>query len=136
MTSAAPGRSLSNPMLAPAGPSAAARPGGARLPGVVGERVRRVTLAAIGLLVVLNGADVVTTRLLLAHRAAEANPLSSLLLAGQSLLWVKLAILAVLGLKIIRSRPRLGIMGVACFAAGIYATAVLSNLLVLHLAAS
>lgn len=107
-----------------------------RLSGVVGDRVRVVTLLAIGALVVFNGADVVTTHMLLAHRAVEANPLSSLLLATQSLLWVKLAILGVLGLKVVHSRPRLGVMGAACFAAGIYATAVISNLLVLHLAAA
>jgi hypothetical protein len=101
-----------------------------------GERVQTVTLVAIGLLAVLNGADVVTTHLLLAHAAVEANPLSSFLLANQSLLWIKLALLALLGLKVVYSRPRLGVMAVACFAAGIYATAVLSNLLVLHLAAN
>ena len=105
-----------------------------RLSGPVGERVRTVTLVAIGLLVVLNGADVVTTHMLLAHRGIEANPLSSLLLASRSLLWVKLGILALIGLKVVYSRPRLGVMGAACFAAGIYATAVLSNLFVLHLA--
>jgi hypothetical protein len=99
-------------------------------------RVRAVTLAALVVLAFLNGADVVTTHLLLGHRGVEANPLSSLLLASQSLLWVKLGILGLLGLKVLNSRPRLGVMGVACFAAGIYATAVLSNLLVLHLATS
>ena len=103
------------------------------LSGAVAARARTVTLIAIGALVVLNGADVVTTHLLLAHRAVEANPLSSLLLASQSLLWVKLALLFALGVKVLNSRPRLGVMGATCFAAGIYATAVLSNLLVLHL---
>lgn len=104
--------------------------------GVVAARVRLVTLVAIAALVVLNGADVVTTHMLLAHRGVEANPLSSLLLASSSLLWVKLALLLLLGAKVLNSRPRLGVMGAACFAAGIYATAVLSNLLVLHLALS
>lgn len=110
--------------------------GASRLSGVVGDRVRVVTMLALAALVLLNGADVVTTHMLLAHRAVEANPLSSLLLASQSLLWVKLGILAVLGLKVVSSRPRIGIMAAACFAAGIYATAVISNLLVLHLAVS
>ena len=108
--------------------------GSGPLPGAVGERVRTVTLFAIGLLALLNGADVVTTHLLLAHRGVEANPLSAFLLSSQSLLWVKLGILAVLGLKVVYSRPRLAVMGATCFAAGIYATAVISNLLVLHLA--
>lgn len=107
-----------------------------RLSGVIGDRVRVVTLLAIGALVVFNGADVVTTHMLLTRSGVEANPLSSLLLATQSLLWVKLAILALLGLKVVYSRPRLGVMAAACFAAGIYATAVISNLLVLHLAVS
>jgi len=108
---------------------------GSQLSGALAAHVRAVTLAALVSLAFLNGADVVTTHLLLAHRGVEANPLSSLLLASQSLLWVKLGILALLGLKVLNSRPRLGVMGAACFAAGIYATAVLSNLLVLHLAA-
>lgn len=106
------------------------------LSGSVATRVHWVTLVAVGALAVLNGADVVTTHMLLAHRAVEANPLSSILLASQSLLWVKLALLTLLGFKVINGRPRLGVMGAACFATGIYATAVLSNLLVIHLAAS
>jgi hypothetical protein len=109
---------------------------GRQLSGVLAARVRAVTLGALVVLALLNGADVVTTHLLLGHRGVEANPLSALLLASQSLLWVKLGILGVLGLKVLNSRPRLGVMGAACFAAGIYATAVLSNLLVLHLASS
>ncbi len=99
-------------------------------------RVRAVTLAAIVALAALNVADVVTTRLLIGHRGIEANPLASLLLSSRDLLWVKLALILALALKVVRSRPRLGVMGAACFAAGIYATAVLSNLLVLHAASA
>lgn len=97
-------------------------------------RVRTVTLAAVVVLAALNVADVVTTQLLLGHRGIEANPLAGLLLASRDLLWVKLALILALALKVVRGRPRLGVMGAACFAAGIYATAVLSNLLVLHAA--
>jgi hypothetical protein len=129
-------------VLAPSIPGGIAEPsdgvllsGRSELSGALAVRVRAVTLAALVALAFLNGADIVTTHLLLGHRGVEANPLSSLLLASQSLLWVKLGILALLGLKVLNSRPRLGVMGAACFAAGIYATAVLSNLLVLHLAA-
>ena len=117
------------------GPAGVGERTGRWLSGAVATRVHWATLVAIGALAVLNGADVVTTHMLLAHRAVEANPLSSILLASQSLLWVKLALLTLLGFKVIKSRPRLGVMGATCFAAGIYATAVLSNLLVLHLAA-
>jgi hypothetical protein len=106
------------------------------LSGPIAERVRTVTLLAIGALVVLNGADVVTTHMLLQHSGVEADPLSALLLASRSLLWAKLIVLGLLGVKVIHSRPRLGVMGAACFAAGIYATAVLSNILVLHIATS
>jgi hypothetical protein len=123
---------------------AAAGPVGGALRGAVAEdgdgrrleRVRAVTLGAVGLLAALNVADVVTTHLLISHRGVEANPLASILLTSQTLLWVKLAIVGLLGLRVLRSRPRLGLMGAACFASGIYATAVLSNLLVLHLATS
>ena len=119
----------------PLGPSQTGEPTGrSRLSGAIAARVRMVTLLAVGALIVLNGADVVTTHILLAHRAVETNPLSSVLMTSSSLLWVKLAILFVLGAKVLNSRPRLGVMGATCFAAGIYATAVLSNLLVLHLA--
>jgi hypothetical protein len=129
--------------LAPGAPDriaerSAERPSTGRfeLSGPLGARVRAVTLAAVGVLAVLNVADVVTTHMLISHRGVEANPLSSLLLASQSLLWAKLGILAVLGVRVLHSRPRLGVMGASCFAAGIYATAVLSNLLVLHLASA
>jgi hypothetical protein len=112
------------------------RAGGSRLTGRDAVRVRTVTLIAVAALVVLNGADVVTTHLVMAHRGVEANPLSSFLLGSASLLWVKLALLFLLGAKVLNSRPRLGVMAATCFAAGIYATAVLSNILVLHLALS
>jgi hypothetical protein len=69
----------------------------------------------------------------LAHGAVEANPLSSVLLASASLLWVKLAILGVLGVTVIRHRPRLGVMAVVFVTLGMYATAVLSNVLILNI---
>ena len=97
------------------------------------ERLRLITLIGVGALIVLNGADVVTTHLLLAHGAQEANPLSSVLLASSSLFWVKLAVLAALGVMVIRHRPRFGVMAVVFVTLGMYATAVLSNLLILHL---
>jgi hypothetical protein len=81
----------------------------------------------------LNGADVVTTHMLLAHGAVEANPLSSVLLASASLLWVKLAVLGALGAMVIRRPPRFGVMAVVCVTLGMYATAVLSNLLILNM---
>ncbi len=96
-------------------------------------RLRLVTLVGVGGLIVLNGADVVTTHLLLAHGAVEANPLSSVLLASASLLWVKLVILGALGVMVIRHIPRFGVIAVVFVTLGMYATAVLSNLLILNL---
>jgi hypothetical protein len=97
------------------------------------DRLRLITLLGVGALIVLNGADVVTTHLLLARGAQEANPLSSLLLASSSLLWVKLVILGALGVMVIRRRPRFGVMAGVFITLGMYATAVLSNLLILRL---
>ncbi len=97
------------------------------------DRLRLITLGGVGALIVLNGADVVTTHLLLTHGAQEANPLSAVLLASASLLWVKLAILGALGVMVIKHRPRFGVMAAVFVTLGMYATAVLSNLLVLRL---
>jgi len=46
---------------------------------------------------------------------------------------VKLAILGALGVMVIRHRPRFGVMAAVFITLGMYATAVLSNLLVLRL---
>ena len=47
--------------------------------------------------------------------------------------WVKLAILGALGAVVIRHRPRFGVMAAVFVTLGIYAPAVLSNLLILNL---
>ncbi len=120
-----------------AGPSIDASPvteSSTAVSDVAASRIRIVTLVALGALAMLNIADVATTHMLLAHRAIEANPLAQLLLSSQNILWVKLCIVALLIARVARSRGRLGTMAATCFAAGIYATAVLSNLLVLHAA--
>lgn len=98
-------------------------------------RVRSVTLVAVLALAVLNVADVLTTRLILAHGAVEADPLSALLLQGGALLWAKVLILAALFVAVLTRRPRVGVMALACGAAGMYATAVVSNLLILRMVA-
>jgi hypothetical protein len=97
------------------------------------KKFRQITLIALALLIILNGADVITTRLLLAHGAQEANPLSGVLLASASLLWVKLAILGTLGALVIKSRGKFGIMVTSLVVVGMYATAILSNLLLLRM---
>ncbi|HZU73205.1 MAG TPA: DUF5658 family protein [Acidimicrobiales bacterium] len=85
------------------------------------------------LLTALNAADYVTTRMLLARSGSEANPLAGALLGDGRLLWVKMGLLALFGIMVLGLRARLGILALAWFAAGLYATAVLSNVLLLRL---
>jgi hypothetical protein len=92
-----------------------------------------MTVAALALLVVLSGADVATTHLLLARGAVEANPLAGLLIAKSALLWAKLGIIAVLGVFVLQGRPRIGVMAGAWLVCGLYAAAVLSNILILRM---
>jgi len=104
--------------------------------GVQGRNVRRLAIVGVVLLAFLNSADVVTTRLLLTHAAAgavEANPVAKALLASGSLLWVKLAIIAALGIAALRDRPKLGLLVGIWFTAGLYGAAVLSNILLLRM---
>lgn len=95
--------------------------------------VRKLTVVAIVLIALLNGADVLTTRLVIARSGVEANPLAGVLLSNGALLWVKLIIVALAALVAVRIAPRLGVLLMAWFVAGVYATAVLSNVLILRL---
>jgi hypothetical protein len=98
-------------------------------------RVRQLTLAAFVVLAALNVADVLTTRMVLAHHvASEANPLAGALLGNGTILWVKLFCVLALALSTLkRSRPRVGMLLGAWVAVGLYAAAVLSNVLILRL---
>jgi len=101
------------------------------------RHVRSLTLAAIATLAVLNGADVVSTHLLLLHHVAmEANPLAGVLLGHGSLLWAKLIAVGALGVSVLHRAPRMGVMVGAWIAVGMYAAAVLSNVLILRLLAT
>jgi hypothetical protein len=92
-----------------------------------------LTIVALGLIAVLNGADDVTTRLLTARKAVEANPLAGFLLSNGNLLWVKLGLVAVLGAVAARVPPKLGVLVMSWAVLGLYAAAVLSNVLILRL---
>lgn len=100
-------------------------------------RIKRFSVVGVVLLALLNAADAVTTKLLLQHvpagSAHEANPLAGLFLGGQDLLMVKLAIVALLGMAVLRDRPRLGLLIGVSVVTGFYLTAVLSNLLILRM---
>ncbi|HUY06460.1 MAG TPA: DUF5658 family protein [Acidimicrobiales bacterium] len=100
------------------------------------RRIRQMTIAGVIVLAVLNGADAVTTRLVLNHAtsgAVEANPLAGILLAAGTLLYVKLTIVAVLGLAALWDRPRLGFLIGIWLVTGMYAAAVLSNVMLLRM---
>src|SRR5579862_1841426 len=97
------------------------------------RHVRALTIAALCGIAVLNGADVITTKALLRRSAVEANPLASLLLSNGSLLFVKLGIIAALGVVAIRVPPKLGVLVVSWAVLGLYAAAVLSNVLILRI---
>ena len=100
------------------------------------RNIRRIAVAAVIILAFLNAADTVTTKLLLEHAPAgaiEANPLAGLLLANGSLLLVKFAIIAALGVAVLWDRPRLGLTVGLSGACGLYFAAVTSNILLLRM---
>lgn len=106
--------------------------------GLAGVRLKQVAMAGIVILALLNAADAVTTNLVLRGLpagATEANPLANVLLAGGTprLLLAKMVIIALLGMSILRRRPRLGITIGVWLACGLYVTAVLSNILILRM---
>lgn len=95
--------------------------------------VRTLTIIAICLVAVLNIGDVITTHLVIARQGVEANPLAGALLSNGALLWVKLGLVALAALGAVRNPPRVGVLLLSWFVAGVYATAVLSNALLLRL---
>lgn len=106
--------------------------------GPAGVRLKLVALAGIVILAVLNAADAVSTNVVLRALPAgakEANPLANVLLAGGTprLLLAKMLIIALLGVSILRHRPRLGITIGVWLACGLYVSAVLSNILILRM---
>ncbi len=95
---------------------------------------RRRIFAALVALACLNLADIVLTRLVLAHTgvAAEGNPLARLLLTDYRVELVKAAILCGLGYRIVRSRSTSQNLLCACWAAvGYYVMTVAVNAMVL-----
>jgi hypothetical protein len=96
------------------------------------REIRRISIGAVYATIVLNGMDVVSTHFLLQHGGTELNPLSALMLQDNILLPVKLGMLLAFGVSVIYHRGRLSVMAVTCGLAGLYATAVLSNVLLLR----
>lgn len=95
--------------------------------GAPKDELRRAGLVALGLLFVLNVADVVVTRLLLDRGGVELNPLADQLLASNSALLAKLAIVLLLTLHVLRQPPRLIVLCFMWLVAGVYAFVVVIN---------
>ena len=97
-------------------------------------RVRQLTLTAFVVLGLLNVGDVVTTHMVLSHHgASEANPLAAVLLGNGTIMWTKMFCVLALGLSTLkRTRPRVGMLLGAWTAVGVYAAALLSNVLILR----
>lgn len=95
---------------------------------------RRHTFAAIGLLAVLNAADIVLTRMILAHTGvrAEANPVARLLLVDFRVEMAKVLILVALGVRVVRSRAsNLNVLCLAWGVVGFYVMTVAVNAMIL-----
>lgn len=97
---------------------------------VVSERIgrddglRRAGVVAVVILGILNVADVVITRLLLARGGTELNPLADRLLASNTALVVKLGIVAMLAVQLARARPQLPVVCLAWLVVGVYSVVV------------
>ena len=89
--------------------------------------LQRAGLIALGLLLALNVTDLVLTRLLLDRGGVELNPLADHLLASNSALWVKVALVAVLAVYVIRQAPRLIVLCFMWLVVGIYVLVVVVN---------
>jgi hypothetical protein len=101
---------------------------GRRIPPLMASMA--VAVAAIA---VLNLADILTTRMVLAHTSGvEANPVASALLAGGRVGLLKAGVLLALIYRVPRRRPTVAFHAVLWFVAGFYFLTVVSNLLVLH----
>ncbi len=97
-----------------------------REPLTEGE-LRRAELVALGLLFVLNVADVVITRLLLDRGGVELNPLADRLLASNTTLVVKVGIVVALAVRALRQPPRLIVVCFIWLVVGIYVLAIALN---------
>ena len=101
---------------------------GRRIPPLLGS-----TAVAVAVIAVLNLADIVTTRIVLAHSSAtESNPLASALLSGGRVGLIKAIVLLALIVRVPRRRPTVAFHAVLWFVAGFYFLTVVSNLLVLY----
>jgi hypothetical protein len=91
--------------------------------------IRAVRLAAVAALIVLNIADLITTRMFLNRGLNEGNGLSWVLVQNGSMPWVKSAILAGLAWRALRSVPSFGATCAMWFVVGLYTMTITINCL-------
>ena len=101
---------------------------------VVMARRRRAVIVGLGVLAVLQAADVFATWALLANDGAELNPVARALIGSGGAIVVKFAIIGAL-LALVLSRPvvRMGFVCSVWAVTGIYLAVVAMNLYSLHL---
>lgn len=102
-------------------------------PGVMARR-RRAVVIGLGVLAVLQAADVFATWALLANDGAELNPVGRALIGSGGAIVVKFAIIGAL-LALVMSRPvvRMGFVCGVWAVTGIYLAVVAMNLYSLHI---
>jgi hypothetical protein len=93
--------------------------------GGAADELRTAGLTALVLLTMLNIADVVITRLLLARGGVELNPLADWLLASNAELVAKLAIVIALVAHFVRHGPRLPVVCLMWLVCGVYVCVVM-----------
>ena len=101
---------------------------------VVMSRRRRAVLWGLGVLAVLQAADVMLTWALLANDGAELNPVGRALIGSGGAIVAKFSIVAML-LALVLTRPfvRMGFVCAVWAVTGIYVAVVAMNLYSLHL---
>jgi len=93
--------------------------------------IRAARVAAVLALVLLNIADLVTTRMFLNRGLEEGNGLSWVLIQNGTMPWVKSALLLALGWRALRAAPRLGTTCAMWFVVGLYTMTIVINCLAL-----
>jgi len=91
------------------------------------EDLRPAGFVALGLLLVLNVADVVITRLLLDRGGIELNPLADHLLASNTTLLTKVLLVAALVVRLWHHPPRLVLVCFMWLTVGVYLLVVVVN---------
>jgi hypothetical protein len=91
--------------------------------------LRRARISAAVMLILLNIADLVTTRMFLDRGLEEGNPVSALLLSSGTMPFAKSAILIGLTWSAVRSVPKVATTCAMWFVVGLYTTVIGVNLL-------